>query len=145
MTRSYVAWHALALVGADFRQRMTTKPAATQNDEAELAAKRNRLRQQEEHDQAMRRVLDMTRQLKALMKNPTSFELVQTVQTIDGAMCFTYRATNSFGGVVPGRFVFVSNGDQFLVNDDSPRMSWEQWQKRCTGVLFKDYTASRMV
>ena len=38
--------------------------------------------------------------LREEMKNPASFELVEAINLKNGMLCVTYRATNSFGGVV---------------------------------------------
>jgi hypothetical protein len=46
--------------------------------------------------------------LKSAMKNPASFSLEQALRMDDGVLCVTYRATNSFNAVVPGRAVITA-------------------------------------
>lgn len=36
------------------------------------------------------------------MRNPHTFELTQVLRMGDGALCYTYRAQNGFGGHGPG-------------------------------------------
>ncbi|MCK1322113.1 hypothetical protein IVA94_14675 [Bradyrhizobium sp. 156] len=41
--------------------------------------------------------------LRERMKNPESFTLERVTRSADGALCYTYRAANSFNAIIPGQ------------------------------------------
>ena len=47
------------------------------------------------------------RQLRANMKNPASFNLDTAIRLDDGTLCLSYRDTNSFNAIVPGRAIIT--------------------------------------
>lgn len=59
------------------------------------------------------------------MKNPPSFVMTSAMVTDQKAMCFEYRATNSFGGVVPGYTAINPAGNVFSTPTG--------WNKYCAG------------
>jgi len=61
-------------------------------------------------ERAMRYAIAGARALKQSMKDPESFILRAATIQDDGAVCFRYRAKNSFGAELPGRFLIDPNG-----------------------------------
>lgn len=61
-------------------------------------------------ERAMRYAIAGARALKQGMKDPDSFVLRAAALQGDGAVCFQYRAKNSFGAEVPGRLVIDPDG-----------------------------------
>lgn len=72
--------------------------------------------------------------LKSAAKNPDSFQLTSAVLMADGAICYEYRATNSFNAVVPGVFVLTS-GQASKESAD--------WNRHCAGKNGTNYTSAR--
>jgi hypothetical protein len=68
------------------------------------------------------------RQLRSSMRNPDSFKLSQALVMSNGAVCYTYRAQNGFGGMNVGYAVLASN-DRFK-SSDSPGHE-TLWNKEC--------------
>lgn len=68
------------------------------------------------------------KRLRAAMKNPRSFELVDAMQTPDGTLCVVYRATNSFNAVVPGQAIVRAGKISTSAQGDEFR---DQWNARC--------------
>jgi hypothetical protein len=65
--------------------------------------------------------------LREGMKNPDSFNLERTVYSPSDAFCYSYRATNSFNAIVPGRAVKYPGG----FSTDSDRNFSSVWSKHC--------------
>jgi hypothetical protein len=61
-------------------------------------------------ERTMRYAIAGAKALKQGMKDPESFILRAATIQDDGAVCFQYRAKNSFGATIPGRFVIDPNG-----------------------------------
>ena len=60
--------------------------------------------------------IDAARRVKAALKNPASFEFVSARLYRDGALCMSYRATNSFNAVTTEQIAITrgfANGDWF--------------------------------
>lgn len=72
--------------------------------------------------------------LKAAAKDPKSFKLESAIRMASGAMCYEYRATNSFNATVPGRAVFLSGVGSSNAAD---------WNKHCAGKTGTNYTHAR--
>lgn len=70
--------------------------------------------------------------LKKHMKDPDSFKLVSAlVIEKTGAVCYEYRAKNSFGAVVPGSAVLPPDGKNFKT--DEMQGFTKLWNKECAG------------
>lgn len=72
--------------------------------------------------------------VKASTKNPASFELLKAGKTDGGALCYTYRGTNSFNAVVPGTYVIAQN-----VSSNTA----EAWSKHCANKNMTDFSYAR--
>jgi hypothetical protein len=62
-----------------------------------------------------------TKRVKNSLKNPASFELVNAGVVTGGALCLTYRATNSFNAVITDQVAIKRNLQQ------------GDWNKECGG------------
>lgn len=78
------------------------------------------------------RVVAVARAVKAGMKNPASFELVNAIYMPDGTVCLTYRGTNSFNAVVTQNTGVDAKGKVVT------------WNAKCGGKTGNDYRAARM-
>ncbi len=79
-------------------------------------------------------VASRLRALKAAMKNPASFELVEADLADNGTLCVKYRATNSFNAVTTSIYAVNSTMASDKVAD---------WNKHCTGVPLRDFKHAR--
>src|SRR5579862_1764641 len=75
--------------------------------------------------------------LRSAMRNPKSFELAQVWHATSGAICYTYRAQNGFGGLDVGYAVF-QNG-KMRGSDDAGFSS--AWKHSCAQKPGEDLTA----
>jgi hypothetical protein len=85
------------------------------------------------------RDIALVKTVRQSMKNPASFQLEQAIHMDDGTLCLTYRATNSFNAIVPGRTVIakgktVSSGESNFV---------PFWNKHCGGKTGTDISYIR--
>lgn len=71
----------------------------------------------------------VARTLRQSMKNPRSFELEQALRMENGALCFSYRATNSFNAIVPGYAVY--QGGKIHASDHDGFQA--RWNRHCGG------------
>lgn len=122
------------------RQRDSAKEKASEDEAKRIAAMSPE--QRKEADEAAARAaaekvikeaqfqhaVRVATALKASMKNPASFELTSLVRTNDGALCFEYRATNSFNATIPNYAVFPPNGKP--VSGSSNDVA-KIWNKHC--------------
>lgn len=69
--------------------------------------------------------------LKAGMKNPDSFQVVQALMVQGPTICITYRGTNSFNAVVTNHIAIWDKG-----NSSDPN----EWNKRCANKQGDNYT-----
>jgi hypothetical protein len=74
------------------------------------------------------RVVAGAKQLRSSMRNPDSFKLSDSIVMADGAVCYTYRAQNGFGGLNVGNAVLAPNGK--FKSSDSPGYA-TLWNKEC--------------
>ena len=65
-------------------------------------------------------------EIKHMMKDPDSFKLKSAVLMADGSACYTYSATNTFGGRMEEYGVLTPTG-KILLNDPTP------YNKFCAG------------
>lgn len=122
----FVASIAGYFSGIDAKNEGEAKQAAVE------AAKTPEQRKAEADAKAAReaefqRVVVVARALKASAKNPKSFELVEALYMPSGAVCITYRATNSFNAV-------VTNNAAVAKND-----KMGDWNKLCGGKIGNSY------
>lgn len=80
------------------------------------------------------RVVIGAKALKQAAKNPDSFKLTSAALMESGAICYEYRATNSFNAVTPGKFVVSKNGGSAEA---------AAWNKHCGGKSGTDYSYAR--
>jgi hypothetical protein len=73
------------------------------------------------------------------MKNPDSFKLESAIR-VDGNLCLTYRATNSFNAVVPGRAVIT---EKRISTSDEANFG-PIWNSRCGGKSGTDVSYIRL-
>jgi hypothetical protein len=84
-------------------------------------------------ERAMRYALAGAKVLKQGMKDPESFVLRAATLQDDGAVCFQYRAKNSFGASLPGRFVIDPNGNPH--SDENRDTSFAAaWARHCESI-----------
>lgn len=81
-------------------------------------------------EERFQRVLAGAKTLKSSSKNPASFQLASALLMPSGAVCYSYRATNSFNAVVPGNAALVK--DKLLLSD-------ADWNKHCGGKTGTEY------
>jgi hypothetical protein len=67
--------------------------------------------------------------LRESMKNPDSFNLEHVVRTDAGALCYDYRATNSFNAIIPGHAV-IAHGKAGVSGEAGFNALWA---KNCAG------------
>jgi hypothetical protein len=112
------------------------------NDKIYAQAKIDRERAAIESAAAERRfqfAASAVRQLRGMMNNPRSFELVEAQQMKDGALCVSYRATNAFNAIMTSRAVVAagkihtSPGDAFSAS----------WNRHCGGKAGEDISHVR--
>lgn len=78
------------------------------------------------------RVVTVARALKASAKNPASFELVDALYMPSGAVCITYRATNSFNAIVTDNAAIGKDGKS------------GDWNKLCGGKTGNSYRGAKL-
>lgn len=85
-----------------------------------------------EHDAMVNRAAIGARVLKKSALDPERFKL-ESALVIDGsgAVCYTYRAANMYGGVVPGQAVLASKTDRFLTDAEPGFVT--MWNAECGG------------
>ena len=71
------------------------------------------------------------RYIKKSAKNPDSFKLNSAAMMPSGAICYEYRATNSFNAIVPGTTVIIKGKVSQQASD---------WNKYCGGKSGTDYS-----
>lgn len=72
------------------------------------------------------------RKLKAAAKDPRSFELVSAIQVPGDAVCFTYRATNSFNATLQNSAVMVPGKTPSILIEGQHQAFVASWNKHCT-------------
>jgi hypothetical protein len=107
---------------------------------AEQRAKEDAQRAKAMEEAQFQEAVLITRQIKASMKNPASFELVSLLRMPDGTLCYEYRGTNSFNAVVPNYAVVTPDRKVTAGSQDDVATSWN---KRCAKVAGKDLTYVR--
>lgn len=70
------------------------------------------------------------RYIKENTKNPDSFKLNSATWMAGGAICYEYRATNSFNAIVPGKTVIIKAKVSHQASE---------WNKHCAGKSGIDY------
>lgn len=88
------------------------------------------------------RAVSIARQIKANMKDPDSFKLTGVTLTSAGALCFQYRAKNSFNAVVQGFAVVPKQGPSAAGSEQDVA---GPWNKHCAGKSGSDFTHVRQV
>lgn len=83
----------------------------------------------EKADAAVNRAAIGARMLKKAMRNPDSFKLESALVMDDGAVCYTYRAQNGFGGMTRGHAALAADGKRFL-NDNMDGFT-RLWNRVC--------------
>jgi len=91
-------------------------------------------------DESVRRGAIMMAALKKTARNPGSFKLAEA-RAIEGsgAICFTYRAQNGFGGMNIGYAVLSADGKTIKIQEQDGDAFVKLWNKECTKQGY-DYT-----
>lgn len=89
-----------------------------------MAAKRQK-------EEAFQEAVAYAKAIKASLKNPASFELVDAIRTPTGALCYQYRGTNSFNAVVPN-YAVIPPGGKGAVSGPTDQVA-TAWNKHCAG------------
>jgi hypothetical protein len=71
---------------------------------------------------------------KRTAKDPSSFQLEYAGMTSSGTVCLEFRAKNSFGAVVPGRYIMSDT-----VSGDTAAL----WNKHCANQSIQDFSYAR--
>jgi hypothetical protein len=79
------------------------------------------------------RALQGAEALKSRMRNPASFELHSAVLMSSGAICYTYRAANGFGGVNVEYAVETPKGKISILGTDGNGSEYEHYCQGKTG------------
>ena len=80
--------------------------------------------------------------LRHMMRNPDSFKIEKATQEPDGAICYTYRAQNGFGGMDKNNAVatLVESRFHVVVADEGEGLA--AWLKHCSNTTDgKDVTS----
>jgi hypothetical protein len=110
-------------------QRQATASAKAKADKEAVARKAEEDAAKAVEEIEFQIAVRAARALKQSMKNPDSFKLEETIKTDAGALCFTYRAANSFNALVPGRAVIAAK--KAYTSDNEGFSSY--WNKHCGG------------
>ncbi len=136
----------IALIGALYLViTQTEKPAPAPVVRTELTPE-EKVRKAEvdkkkaEEDARWTREVVSLRVLRKSMKNPDSFKLEDAIRMASGALCVTYRATNSFNAIVPGRAVVLK--DRIATSDDGDKFP-VTWNRHCGGKSGEDVSYIR--
>lgn len=122
----FIGLAVIAAIGSQAAPPATTAPVRTPEPAAEEAR--------------FQKDAAAVRSLKASMKNPASFKMEQALRMDDGTLCVTYRATNSFNAIVPGRAVVAAGK---IVTSDQADVFPTRWNSRCVGKRGSDVTYIR--
>lgn len=113
---------------ADERARaVAAAHEASKTPEQQLAEKKAK----EAREAEFQRVVQVAKGVKAAMKNPASFELVDAIYMKDGTVCVTYRGTNSFNAVVTQTTGIDTKNKQV------------SWNAKCGGKTGTNYNHAR--
>ncbi len=89
-------------------------------------------------DRDLQRAVIAAKGLRAAMRNPDSFTVEQILAMESGAICFTYRAQNGFGGMNREQAVLSSDDSKFV---SSPSDGFSKaWNSACAGQTGDDIT-----
>jgi RNA polymerase subunit RPABC4/transcription elongation factor Spt4 len=93
---------------------------------------------QTQEDKDFQTVAAGARQIKRSLKDPASFELIAAgvVEGKPKAICYEYRARNSFNALVVERRVIAEKGNSSSASD---------WNRYCAGKKATDFTRVRQV
>lgn len=105
--------------------RSNNAPSPPPKTAAELAA-----------DRELQEAVMILRAVKASMKNPASFDLVNAIRLEGGILCIEYRATNSFNAITTSMMV---------VRDGKADASGELWNRHCANKTGRDISHARAV
>ncbi len=112
---------------ADKRQAEQAAAEAAKSPEQRKAEAEQKAKREAE----FQRVVAVAKGVKAGMKNPASFELVDGLYMADGTVCLTYRGTNSFNAVVTQQ------------TGIDPKNKVVDWNGRCGGKTGTSYAHAR--
>lgn len=90
--------------------------------------------EQIQREKEFQQVVSAARSLKAAMKNPASFELVEALFMQGPAICITYRSTNSFNAIVT---------DNYVVTEKVSSSNADAWNRHCAGKTGTSYRHAR--
>lgn len=157
---SIVTWAVLILIVAAVGSTLSAKKSADDEWQAKVKAaevkiaamtpeqkkamadeQQRREEQKRKDDAAVQLATAGARLLKKAAKNPDSFKLESAlVVEKTGAVCYQYRAQNSFGAIVPGQAVLSANGKRFLTDTDDGFV--RSWNAQCGGKTGREYATA---
>lgn len=97
--------------------------------------------EKEKKDKAVQLAAAGAATLKKTMRDPDSFELESALVIEEsGAVCYTYRARNGFGGMNRDNAVLADGGKKFLTSDSEGFV--DLWNQECGGKSGQDVSAA---
>jgi hypothetical protein len=115
--------------------KITVKRTAEPVEDTEASSAQWAAKQREEA--VFQLAVHGAKHLSDSMRNPDSFKLAEVLMMDNGAVCYTYRAQNGFGGMNVGSAVLSRTG-QFRTNETSGFHTL--WNKECANKTGKDKT-----
>jgi hypothetical protein len=133
--RQLEAEEAARLAAITPQQREAMRQRAIKEREANrqrIEQKRLAAAEKAEADALVNRAAVGARVLKKSALDPERFKL-ESALVIDGtgAVCYTYRAANMYGGIMPGQAVLSAKGEAFMT-DAEPGFV-KMWNAECGG------------
>lgn len=101
-------------------------------------AKPEKTAEQKARDERNFFVAGVVRQVRDMLNDPKSFELVDVIDMDDGTICVSYRAKNPFGATMPGKAVAADT--KIITSSDTSGRFVAQWNKRCANKTGRDLT-----
>jgi hypothetical protein len=121
-------------------------PLTTAQRAAEEAKQKEWVAYKKLQDEGIKRGAIMAAALKKTARNPDSFRL-ENAQLIEGsgAICFTYRAQNGFGGMNIGYAVLSADGKDFKIQEQDGNAFVKLWNKECTRIGYDETENIRLL
>jgi len=141
VSKVIVALLGLTIIGTFFAMILGTKttrsPASAPSISADVVAKE--AAEKEKKAEVSRMAAAGGLILKRAMKDPTAFVLTSVVVRDGGAVCYQYRAKNSFGAIFPSAAVMTSKGRMLAQEQDGNKFV-SYWNKECRPAGGNDIT-----
>lgn len=86
------------------------------------------------------RAVGAAKLLRDAMKDPESFSVQSALIMESGAVCYEYRAKNSFAAVVPGMAVLTAKGGMIATGGNERALD-KAWREECAGKMGRDVSS----